>query len=208
MEKQNLRNCRKFVPLWTILVSALLLCGTGCERQTQTAPSMEDVRKEGEPVKESWDVRFLVSETVQGTETSRPRLQIDADYMAAFEQGDSTYTLMRGSDDSTKTRVTAYLYENLDTPSTTVTADRLIYFDEDRRFEASGNVIVETRENKRLETEDLFWYEVDRVVRTPGFTRIQTPTETIQGYRLVADENLDTYELEQISGQVTIEEEQ
>ena len=43
-------------------------------------------------------------------------------------------------------------------------------------------------------------------VRTPGFVRIRTPKENVQGYNLVADEDLETYTLARVTGQVTYEE--
>jgi hypothetical protein len=68
------------------------------------------------------------------------------------------------------------------------------------------NVIVVTPDEKTLESEHLVWLEDDRKLRTPGFVRITTPNERVQGYNLLADEDLSTYTLARVTGQVTVED--
>lgn len=162
---------------------------------------MTELRTEEEPDQESWDVRLGLSEG------GRPRSQILAPYMAKYEREDSSYALLRPYADNLEGRVTAYLFDEQGDSSATLDANRMLYFDEDGRFEARGNVVVVTREGKRLESEHLVWHEADREVRTPGFVKITTPTERIQGYGLVSDENLDRYALSRVTGQVIVEDE-
>ena len=177
----------------------------GCRREATVAPSMEDVRAEVAPVQESWNVRYFVNETPMDSETSIPRVEIRAASMATFETADSTYTLMKG--DSLQRRVIAYFYDEAGDTSAVLHANRLMLFDKQHRFEAKGDVAVLTPEDKRLQSEHLVWYEDNRTLETPGFVRIQTPTERVQGYDLVADEDLETYTLRRMTGQVTVEEE-
>lgn len=166
---------------------------------------MEDVRAETAPTQESWDVRYTVSETEDGADESRPRLVIDAGYMATYELEDSTYTVMSGD---SLGRVTAVLFDERGDTSATVRADRLELLDGERRFEARGNVVVLTSTDKELRSEHLVWLEDERMVRTPGFVRIRTPQERVQGYHLEADEDLETYTLRRMAGQVTVEDEE
>lgn len=190
------------------LLIGLFLLGAspilGCSEEA-APPSLEDVRSEIEPTQESWDVRYLVSEAGGNLMGSRPRIEIVAGYMATFETEDSTYTLMRG--DSAGARVIAIIYGETGDTTATVLSDRLILHEEDRRFEARGGVVVNTPDDKVLESEHLEWLEDDRSIRTPGFVRITTPKEAIQGYDLVADENLETYSLARVTGEVEVEEE-
>lgn len=179
------------------LVAGLL---AGCERQA-APPTMEAVRSEGAPDQESWDVRLAVSED------GVPRAYLEAPYLARYERRDSTFSLLQSPPDSLAGRVTAQLFDEAGDASATVRADRLFYYDRERRFEAQGNVVVITPEGKRLESEHLAWREDERRVRTPGFVRITTPTERIQGYDLVADEDLDNYRIARVTGEVTVEEE-
>lgn len=85
-------------------------------------------------------------------------------------------------------------------------SDRLTYLDEERRFLAEGRVVVQTASGKILRSEELTWDEAASRLRTDGFVRITTPEEQLQGYRLDADEDLDTYTLARITGQVLVED--
>ena len=185
----------------------VLLVMIGCERRAET-PTMEDVRAEGAPDQESWGVHFYVTQVPIGAEESRIRVEMIADYMAQFENEDSTYQLLRGHPDSLNRRVTAYLYDLEGDSSATLTADRVLYFDREKRFEAEGRVVVVTSEDKRLESERLVWLEDERKVRTESFVSIVSPKEQVQGYGLVADEDLKNYQIGRFSAQVTVDEEE
>jgi LPS export ABC transporter protein LptC len=165
---------------------------------------MNDVRSESEPTQESWNVHLVISEAGSQSNESRTRFEIRADYMATFETSDSTYTVMQS--DTSGRRVLAHFYNEAGDTSATLHADRLVLHDEDRRFEAMDNVIVVTPDEKTLESEHLVWLEDDRKLRTPGFVRITTPNERVQGYNLLADEDLSTYTLARVTGQVTVED--
>jgi hypothetical protein len=93
-----------------------------------------------------------------------------------------------------------------DSVSATIRADRIVYRDAAGRFDARGQVVVTTASGKRLEGEHLTWHEEEGRITTPGFVEITTPTDRIQGYGLRADENLDSYQLGRVTGQVTVED--
>ena len=169
---------------------------------------MAEVRAEGGPDQESWGVHFYVTQVPIGSEESRIRVEMLADYMAQYEREDSTYQLLRGHPDSLNRRVIAYLYDSQGDSSATLTADRVLYFDREKRFEAQGNVVVVTREDKRLESEKLVWLEDERKIRTQSFVNIVSPTEHVQGYGLVADEDLKTYQIGRFTAQVTLDDEE
>lgn len=183
---------------------AITACVAGCHREPASTPSMDDVRNEVAPQQESWDVRYVVTETDPEAVSSRPRMDIEANYMASYETEDSTYTIMQG--DSLE-RVLVHFYDEVGDTSAALRADRIFLFEEEDRFEAWGNVVAETPDDRHLESEHLVWLEAMREVRTPGFVRITTPKETVQGFDLVADENLETYTLRRITGQVLVEDE-
>ncbi len=184
---------------------ALAALPSGCSEEA-APPSMDDLRAEVEPTQEGWGVRFVISEAASRTDESRPRVEIQADYMATFETPDSTYTVMQGG--TTGRRILAHFFDEAGDTSATLRANRLILHEKQRRFDALEDVVVTTRDDKSLESEHLVWLEDDRRIRTPGFVRITTPSERIQGYNLVADEDLETYTLARVTGQVTIEDEE
>ena len=190
-----------------LVLTLLLLLTAACERRAET-PTLAEVRAEGGPDQESWGVHFYVTQVPIGSDESRIRVEMLADYMAQYEREDSTYQLLRGHPDSLNRRVVAYLYDDQGDSSATLTADRVYYFDQEKRFEAQGNVVVVTREDKRLESEKLVWFEDQRKIRTQSFVSIVSPREQVQGYGLVADEDLKTYQIGRFTAQVTLDEEE
>ena len=199
----SLRQGTRLITLAVLMAGGLL--AVGCERRAPTAP-VEETRS-GAPQQVSWDVRFLVSNG------AHPRAEIVAGYMAQYERGDSTFTELAprppsdsvASDSVASGRVTAYLFDEAGDSSAVITSDEMTYFDEERRFEARGRVVVDTKEGKHLESEHLAWDEAERRVRTPSFVRIITPTDRVQGYGLDADENLANYTLDDVRGETTLD---
>ena len=186
----------------------LLLCAgmlAACSRTAAPPAAMKDIRSEADPVQESWGAEYYVTETTSGNASSRPRMKMRADHMATFEAGDSTWTVLQN--DSTGGRVTVLLYDEAGDSSATVFADRITLLDNKKRFEAVGNVEVRAQGDKALWSEHLVWFEREEVLRTPGFVRISTPDEQVQGYALEADERLDEYTLRSMTGRVTVREE-
>lgn len=179
---------------WALV--AVILFGVGCARPSDTIPPgvpLEDV-----PDQETWNVALSLAMDGQ------PRAFVRAPYLARYERADSTYARFGPTAEDTS-RVAVQVYD-AGQPTATVAADRLLYFDSERRFLAEGRVVVETETGKTLRSETLTWDEAERSLRTDGFVRIITPTEQLQGYQLVADEGLETYTLARITGQVTVEE--
>ena len=195
---------RSYMTLGLVLLYVGL---TGCERRA-APPTMAEVRAEGGPSQESWGVHFYVTQVPVGSDESEIRVEMIADYMAQYEREDSTYQLLRGHPDSLNRRVTAYLFDLQGDSSATLTADRVLYFERDKRFEAEGRVVVITRENKRLESETLTWLEDERKVRTESYVSIVAPNEQVQGYGLEADEDLKSYEIRRFTTEMVIEEEE
>jgi LPS export ABC transporter protein LptC len=138
-------------------------------------------------------------------EGGNPRASIRADRMEQYRQDDSTYSVWRTLSDTA--RVRSQVYEEGDS-SATIIADSVVYYSEDARFEAYGNVVVETVENRRLESEHLTWHQFDRTIRTRRFVHITTPTEDVRGNGLVADEDLDTYQIGEFTAEVEVDEEE
>ena len=186
------------VPCMFVILGMFFL--SGCFKSDVVPPTMDELRAEQLPDQESW---FATFDVLNG---AKPRLKILADYIAKYEEPDSTYMILKGHPDSLESRVTAFIFDEEGDSSATIIANNMVYFEEDRRFEAHGNVIVETADEKRLETEFLIWLEVERKVQTEGFVRIKSPTENIQGYNLDADEDLENYQIARVTGKAVVED--
>ncbi|NBB75539.1 MAG: LPS export ABC transporter periplasmic protein LptC [Bacteroidetes bacterium] len=189
---------------WALIIGLLgLTLNLGCGRRAST-PAAAEGPDEAAPRQVSYDARFALN---QG---ERRRAAIAAGRMEQYSRGDSTFSLLLGAPDTLQarapSRVTAWLFDAEGDSSATLTADSLIYFDARGQFEAFGDVEVVTQTDKQLRSEYLTWDEADRMIRTDRFVQITTPSERVEGYGLVAEENLDTYQIGRFTAQVTIDE--
>jgi LPS export ABC transporter protein LptC len=179
------------------LVLAVFFFGAGCERQVPV-PTIETVRTQDGPDQETWEPELFLSEE------GRPRLHLRAPYMAYFDRADSTHMVLSSLNDTT--RVHAYIFDSQGDSSATVLADRILFYDRERRMVARGNVIVTAREGRRIESEHLEWSEFQKTIHTPGFARITMPDRDLQGYGLNADEELSNVRLSNVTGIVLIDD--
>ena len=198
-------------------ISALLgvsIAVLGCERRA-TSPTAGAGLDEAAPQQVSYEARFVMRHGQQR------RAAIAAGRMEQYDRGDSTFALLVGLPDSmlagssggarpvaerTSQQVTAWLFDAEGDSSAVLTADSLIYYDQRGQFDAFGNVLVVTQDRKRLRSSFLTWDEADRKIRTDRFVRITTPSERVEGYGLVADENLDTYQIGRFTAQVALDD--
>lgn len=189
---------------WSVLVTGLLatlFAGGGCEHRTGTGDESSPASEEGPtPTHVSWDAQFRMSEG------GRPRAVINAPRMEQYRTSDSTYSIWRSMSDTARVRL--YLYDPEGDSSATLTADSLVFQDRKGLLDAYRNVVVVTENDKRLETEHLVWRQADRKIRTRRFVRIRTPTEVVQGNGLVADEDLETYQLGRFEAEVEVDNEE
>ena len=132
-------------------------------------------------------------------------MEIEAPVMRTFETEDSTYTIL--DRDESPEQVLVRLFDETGNPSAQLRANTVLRLDDGASYEARGDVLVVTEDDRRLQTEQLYWYEIERTIRTEGFVTIDTPSEQIRGYDLVADENLATYQLNRVTGRASVKDE-
>lgn len=180
------------------LLFGVLLLGGGCEHRTRPGSESSTQTHDGPtPTHVSWDAQFTLSEG------GDPRAVIQASRMEQYRTSDSTYSVWRSMNDTTRVRL--YLFGAQGDSSATLTADSLVYQDRKGLLDAYRDVVVVTKSRKRLETEHLTWEQADRKIRTQRFVRIRTPTEVVQGQGLVADESLETYQIGRFEAEVEVE---
>jgi LPS export ABC transporter protein LptC len=177
-----------------VLCLGAMLLAACAERETPADAAAAADR----PDQETWDVDFDIE--IDG----QRRARLAAAYAARFERQDSTFA--RFGPGATTRRVRVVVFGEDGQRSATVEADHLDYLEEARKFVATGDVVVLSESGRRLEGERLIWDEAARQIRSDGFVSITTATEKLQGYRLVADESLDTYRLARITGQVEVDD--
>jgi hypothetical protein len=132
----------------------------------------------------------------------RPRVRLWAPRLYAYD--DSLLQVLVRSDTA---RVRARLFDVHGAPSGHLTADTLLYYEAQSRFEARGGIVVTSQTSGRtLETEALSWLEAMRRIHAPGLSRITSPGENVRGYNLDADESLTTYSMTQFSAEVEVDD--
>ena len=181
-----------------LLVLAIVLL-SGCTRQVPP-PSIDLVQTQDGPDQETWNPKYFISED------GRPRVHIRASYMAYFDRADSTYMVLSGLDDGA--RVIVDIFDARGDSAAVLTADRVTFFDRERRMVARGNVVALAREGRRVESEQLEWSEFERSVSTPGFARIDMPDRQLEGYGLQADEDLTNVQLTNVTGTVLVDDDE
>ncbi len=199
MVAQSYRDWHSMMELLVCVAVGCGLLAGGCEHRTRPGGTNRDNTTRGPTPKHvSWDPAFNMSED------GRPRAVLRARRMEQYQTDDSTYSVWRSMNDTTKVRV--YLFDEEGDSSATVTADSLVFQDQKGVLDAYRNVVVTTEDSKRLESEHLTWHQADRTIRTRRFVRIRTPSEVVQGDGLVADEDLETYQLGRFSAEVDVDE--
>ncbi len=182
----------------TLTVAALFfLLLSACERRSPATIAPRESDLDEQPAHESWGTEFYVSEDAV------PLVVIEAPYTRQYDHKDSTLTVLSSMGD---VRVVATIFDDAGVRSSTVTADEIRYVEQSQQFRATGQVVVVSESGKRLETEHLDWDEESELIYAPGFARIFTPDENIQGYELEATRDLSRYNLARVTGQVYVEE--
>lgn len=188
---------------WALLLASvvgILLVSGGCEHRTRSGkPVGLDTTRGPVPKHVSWDAEFTLSRE------GHRRAVLTARRMEQYKTSDSSYSVWRAMSDTG--RVRAYLFEKEGDSSATLTADSVVYQNQKGQLDAYGNVVVVTESNKRLESEKLTWHQADRTIRTRRFVRIVTPKEVVQGNGLVADEDLESYQIGRFTAEVEVDEE-
>lgn len=194
------RWSRSFSAMLGFFLLGVLLLGSGCEHRSRTGEERSTTENAGPtPTHVSWSAQFTMS---KGGER---RAVIEAPRMEQYRVSDSTYSVWRSMSDTTRVRL--HLFTPQGDSSATMKADSLVFQDQKGLLDAYREVVVVTESGKRLETEHLTWKQDDRKIRTQRFVRIRTPSEIVEGRGLVADENLETYQIGRFSAEVEMDEE-
>lgn len=195
------------------LAAALVLTVGACTSERASPVSVEQIAAEEGPDQESWNVVYYLGEA------GAPRAKMRASHMARYETSDSVYVVLDGASESDPESDPARDPESdlgdlvevevfgSDGEQSRVTAREIRIDEESQTYVLTGDVEVVTSSGRKLQTERLTWFEQDAQIRAPGFVRITSETENLQGYGLDADEMLERYTLSKVTGRVYLEDE-
>lgn len=89
--------------------------------------------------------------------------------------------------------------------SSVLTAKEGVYREAKQQVLVRDSVVWQSREEQKLETDELTWSEASKRIFTDRFVVLTQPDYIIYGYGLDADESLSDAKIRQVTGKVPIE---
>lgn len=177
-----------------VSISLTILMGISCSDL-----SREDTQKVNEALNDSlvsstetWDLDMtLIEEGVK-------KVRVKGSYAATFNLPKLKETRIKGP-------VHIDVFDSSGAVKTEVESDRAVYRAEESEFELFGNVRVDTREGRHLESEYLKWNQADNNISTPQFVIITTPQDSIAGKGFTGTADLSTYTIKEPKGRVIVD---
>jgi LPS export ABC transporter protein LptC len=102
------------------------------------------------------------------------------------------------------------IFEKDGSLSTTIRADRGYLLKQENIFKGEGNVKVDNLiKNQKLQSEELFWDRMKKIIYTEKFVRVQNGGTFSYGSGFEADETFSTYKLKNPrDGQIELSEDE
>lgn len=183
--------------LWACCVVLIsLLAISGCSDDLSPSESKEvnkALRDSLLSVTETWDPDLTLLEKGQKL------IHLQGSYAASYDTDQLQETRIKGP-------VHLQVFDSLGHVTTRVSSNRAVYKRENIVFEFFGNVMVNTRDNRHLESEYLKWDRENQSISSDQFVIITTPTDSIAGKGFEGTPDLSEYTIRQVSGQVQIEQ--
>ena len=178
----------------TCVLAGVMICSlwqTGCADRSSYEISVSDSTGES-PEQEIWESTIVLSR--DGIITSR----IQAGHIARYKQKSETWL---------DSGVVVDFFGNDGRHTSRLTAERgLVEGDQDQSdMRAWGNVVVVSDSGQTLETEAIRWdHTLDQIV-SDTFVTITTELDTLYGFGLVSDGQLENWEIRQPTGKTVRE---
>ncbi len=188
-------SMRWIVSLGITGVLAVVLCcslwQTGCVDRSSYEVSMRDSTKES-PEQEIWESTIIL--TRDGVITSR----IQAGHIARYKQKSETWL---------DSGVVVDFFDNEGKHTSRLTAERgLVEGDQDQSdMYAWGNVVVVSDSGQTLQTEAIRWDHTRDEIVSDTFVTITTELDTLYGFGLVSDGQLENWEIKKPTGKTVRE---
>lgn len=173
--------------LITALVSA---CG---ELSQEQAKQIDEALKDSlTSTTETWDVNMDI------IEEGMKKVQLWGSYAATYSKENKNETRIKGP-------VKIHVFDSTGTVKTRVFSDSAVYQPQDAIFKLYGNVRVNTKDNRHLESEFLKWQQGTNKISTPKFVIITTPTDSIAGTGFHGSTDLSDYTIIEPKGRVIVD---
>jgi LPS export ABC transporter protein LptC len=183
----DVRVCSRLLRVVAALIIVIGPAGCSTDEETVIQRTVGDTDPD----------QMLVSPRIVITENGRTSAIVTADSLTVIENRDLT-TLDGHVDLQFHNR------EGVHTTTLTARRGRLwgLYEHVDSLRAMGDVVVVSTERGERLETQELRWIFTERTVYADGFVKITTKDGFEQGYGLTAKDDLSSYSLREVSGEV------
>lgn len=175
-----------------VLMLLILLMIAACKEEAKVKPTVADTVPEELPDQESWN------STVVFSDSGRVRAILYAGHIRMYE--DRQETMLDSG-------IVVDFFGRDGEHTSVLTAERGKVNDENKDLEAYDNVVFRSDSGTVVETEYMYWENLNRIVRGDRFVTITSPTERLQGYGFKADQDLKNYTVYgKVSGEASIED--
>jgi len=157
----------------------------GCEEKIKPSV-LSNVDSRTLPQQESWNSTVTLSDS--GVVTA----VIEAGYIRVYDQPPRTL-LSEG--------VKVHFLDADGRETSVLTSREGQVNDQTNDLEASGDVVVVSKDSTVLSTTRLYWDSKKNLIHTPDYVSIVSPRERIQGRGFEADQNLRSYRIFKVTGQ-------
>lgn len=188
------RNVFSFIKFTILLMGITVALGSACSdiSNKEKQKIEEALRDSLLSVTESWDVNM------QLVEGGNNVVNITGSHAAQYEENKKKITKIKGP-------VTITVFDDSGGVNAVVKSSRAEYQSENMEFHCYGNVRVDTKENRHLESEYLYWNRNIDSVKTPDFVVITTPSDSISGTGFKGTLDLSSYSIKDVQGRVQID---
>lgn len=118
------------------------------------------------------------------------------------------FALTRKIDNQTETHfrgpVSISIEDSTGNITTTVHCDRAVYTSPKSKFVFNGHVVVHTKDDKTLWSDQLTWLQQTHKISTSDYVIVKTSSDSISGYGLTGREDLSTYTINKVTGRVSV----
>ena len=169
---------------WLVILAAVAIMA--CDDEQRSA---DDFKEYAGPSLEVADAEFLFSDS------AILRVRFTAQRQLQYENGDQDFP----------EGIYIESYEVDGTKTSTVVADRGHFDQEENKYTAEGNVMVENLESgETLKTEILYWEPRKKEIYTDRYVEVASQEEVIMGEGLTAQEDFSSYRILKPTGSFSV----
>lgn len=186
-----LRNVFSFIVKCSATIFAISLFS--CENNIQTVNMV--ATKEVFPALSAFDISVLY------TDSTKIIFNLKSPEIDNYANADQPYT------EFPQGIKLVYFSEYPDTNSM-ITANYAIRHDNEKYWEAKGNVVARNTKGEILNTEYMVWDEAKEIIYSDKYVKIITNEDVIEGQGFEADQSFTEWRITKVTGFINISEEQ